>query len=119
MKLTKDEKTKLYEQIRLLRNANPEMTKTKLLEQAVNNAGLIGLINPRIQSCGHHYNKAMGIVPTKCVTNAPVFQSAYDRLQDARKTILQCIKDLEFENEQLHKKILEHDDVIARYKKLI
>lgn len=44
---------------------------------------------------------------------------AMTALNAGRQQIITAIKQMEFERESLHKKVLEYDDTIAKYRKLL
>ena len=66
-----------------------------------------------------HPDKIRKYKPKATEASTPKPVSALDRIFAAKAELSQGLKDLEFERDQLSQRILELDDTIAKYKKLL
>lgn len=67
-----------------------------------------------------HYNAEHGGYPTKKKSKgATDSDSVIDRITEGRNMIKRALNDAEQERDQMQRKLLEFDDLISKYKKLL
>lgn len=109
-KLTPNEKETLLKLIAQMSEQSPSSTQKDIFIEALNQTGLASKLKPSSSQVSTYWQQAMKLKPDG--------GSPFDRIRSAERQIAEAIKDLDAERDRLQTRLLELDNLIAKYKKL-
>lgn len=119
-RLSGNEKELLLEAIRTKVNENPNLSRVEVFKLALNAADVAEKLKANSSNASIYIRQAQGIpIQKPGRVFAPSANSAYEKIHAAEQSIKDALKDLDIERNALHQRIIELDNMIAKYRKMI